>query len=141
MTNLDSVLKRKTIILSTKVCIVKAKFFTIVVYCESWTIKKAEHRADAFELVMEKILESPVDCKEIKLINPKGNQPWIFIGGLMLKLELQYFEHLMVKATWWSKPIHWKSPWCWEGPKATGEGAGIGWDGETASQMQYTWIW
>ena len=56
--------------------------FPIVMYgCESWTIKKAEHRRnDAFELWLEKTLESPLDCKEIKPFNPKGNQSWIFIG-------------------------------------------------------------
>ena len=56
--------------------------FPVVIYrYESWTIKKAENqRTDAFELVLEKTLESPLDCKEIKSVNPKGNQPWIFIG-------------------------------------------------------------
>ena len=58
---------------------------------------KTEHqRTDAFELwVLEKTLVSPLDCKEIKPLNPKGNQPWIFTQGLMLKLKLQYFGHLM----------------------------------------------
>ena len=64
--------------------------------CGSWTIKKAEHwRIDAFWTVMfEKILESPLDCKEIQPVNPKGNQSWT-LERLMLKLKLQYFGHLM----------------------------------------------
>ena len=65
--------------------------------CESWNIKRAEHqRIDAFELwCLEKTLESPLDCKETKQVNPKWNQPWIFIRRLILKLKLQYFGHLM----------------------------------------------
>ena len=78
MTNLDSILKSKAIPLWTKVCLVKATVFPVVMYrCESWTTKKAEHRrTDAFNffVVLEKTLESPLDCKEIKPVNPKGNQ-------------------------------------------------------------------
>ena len=78
MTNLDSVLRSRDITFLTKVHIVKATVFPIVMYgCESWTIRKAEHqRVDAFELwVLEKTLKNPLDCKEIKPVNPKGNQP------------------------------------------------------------------
>ena len=76
MTNLDSVLKSRDITLLTKVCTVKAMVFPVVMYrCDSWTIKKAEHeRIDAFELWCLKILDSPVDCKEIQPVPPKGNQ-------------------------------------------------------------------
>ena len=83
MTNLDSILKSRDITLPTKVRLVKAMVFPVVMYgCESWTVKKAEHRRmDAFELWRwEKTLESPSDCKEIKPVHPKGNQSWIFIG-------------------------------------------------------------
>ena len=75
MTNLDSILKSRDIAFPTKVRLVKAMVFPVVMYgCESWTIKKAEHqRIDAFELVLEKTLESPLDRKEIKPVNPKGN--------------------------------------------------------------------
>ena len=75
MTNVDSVLKIKNITLLTKVLIVKAMVFPVVMYgCESWTIKKAEHRKiDAFELCWKR-LESPLDCKEIQPVHPKGNQ-------------------------------------------------------------------
>ena len=77
MTNPDSILKSRDITLPTKARLVKAMVFqTVVMYgCKSWTIKKAEHqRIDAFKLVLEKILESPVDCKEIKPVSPKENQ-------------------------------------------------------------------
>ena len=75
MTNLDSKLKSRDITLSTKVCLVKAMIFPVVMYrCECWTIKKTKHqRIDAFEL-LEDTLESPLDCKEIQQVNPKGNQ-------------------------------------------------------------------
>ena len=75
-----STLKSRDITLPTKVRIVKAMVFPVVMYeCESWTIKKAEHRRiDA--VVLEKTLESPLDCREIKPVHPKGNQSWIFIG-------------------------------------------------------------
>ena len=75
MTNLDSILKRRDITLPTKVCLVKAMVFLVVMYgCESWTIKKAERqRIDAFELVLEKTLESLLDCKEIQPVHPKGD--------------------------------------------------------------------
>ena len=83
MTNLDSILKSRDITLSTKVHLAKAMVFPVVMYgCESWTIKKAEHRRiDAFELGYWIRLESPLDCKEIQPIHPKGDQSWVFIGG------------------------------------------------------------
>ena len=75
MTNLDSILKSTDITLPTKVHLVKAMIFPVVMYgCESWTIKKAEHqRIEAFQLVLEKTLESPLDCKEIQSVHPKGD--------------------------------------------------------------------
>ena len=85
---LDSILKSRDITLPTKVHLVKTMVFPVVMYgCESWTIKKAEcQRMDAFELVLEKTLESALECKEIKPVNPKGNQPQYSLEGLMLKL-------------------------------------------------------
>ena len=77
MTNLDSILKSRDIILSTKVRLVKATVFPVAMYgCESWTVKKAEcRRTDAFELwVLEKTLENPLDCKDIQPVHPKGDQ-------------------------------------------------------------------
>ena len=78
MTNLDSILKSRDITLPTKVHIVKAMVFPVVVYrCGSWTIKKAEcRRTDCFQtVVLKKTLQSPLDCKEIKSVSPKGNLP------------------------------------------------------------------
>ena len=82
MTNLDSILKSRDITLPTKVRLVKAMVFPVVLYgCESWTVKKAEHqKIDAFELWCWRRLESPLDCKEIQPIHPKGDQSWVFIG-------------------------------------------------------------
>ena len=82
VTNLDSILKIRDITLPTKVCIVKAMVFPVVMYrCESCTIKKAEcWRIDTFELWCWRRLESPLDCKETKPVHPKGNQSSIFIG-------------------------------------------------------------
>ena len=76
MTNLDNILKSRDFSLPTNVHLVKAMVFPVVMYgCESWTIKKAECQyVDAFELWLEKTLESPFDCKEIKPVHPKGNQ-------------------------------------------------------------------
>ena len=77
MKNLDNVLKSRDITLPPKVCIVKGMVYPIFMCtCESWTIKKAEHqRTDAFELWCWRRLDSPLDCKEIQPVNPKGNQP------------------------------------------------------------------
>ena len=76
MTNLDSILKSRDVTLAAEVRIVKAVVFPVVMYrSESWTIKKAEHqRLDAFQLWRWRTLEIPLDCKEIKPVNPKGNQ-------------------------------------------------------------------
>ena len=85
MTNLDSILKSRDIILPTKVRLVKAIVFPVVMCgCESWTIKKAEcRRIDAFE----KTLESPLNFKEIQPVHPKGDQSWVFIGRTDVEAE------------------------------------------------------
>ena len=90
----DSILKIRDIIFPTKVCLVIAMVFPVVMYgCDSWTVKKAEHRRiDAFEsiidaVVLEKTLESPLDCKEIQPIHPKGDQSWLFIGRTDVEAE------------------------------------------------------
>ena len=93
MTKLDSILKSRDITLPTKVRLVKAMVFPVVMYrCESCIIKKAEHwRIDAFELWfqlwLEKTLENPLDCKEIQPVHPKGDQSWLFIGRTDAKAE------------------------------------------------------
>ena len=97
MTKLDSILKSRDINLPTKVSIVKAIVFLVVMYgYESWTIKKAEcQRIDAFELWSWITLESALDYKEIKPVNPKEVNPDYSLEGLMLMLKLQCFGHLM----------------------------------------------
>ena len=89
MTNLDSILKRRDITLLTKVCLVNAMVFSVVMYgCGSWTIKEAEHqRIDAFELWCWRRLESPLDCKVIQPVHPKGDQSWVFIGKSDVEAE------------------------------------------------------
>ena len=86
-------------------------------------------------VVLEKTLESPLDCKEIQPVHPKGNQSWIFIGRTDAEAEIQYFGHLMQGLT------HLKRPWCLERLKAGGEGDDRGWDGWMASPTQWTWVW
>ena len=89
MTNLDSILKSRDITLPTKVRLVKAMVFPVVVYgCESWTIKKGEcQRVDAFELWCWRRLESPLDCEEIQPVHSKGDQSWLFIGRTDVEAE------------------------------------------------------
>ena len=90
MTNLDRVLKNRDITLPTKVHLVKAMVFPVVMYgCESWTIKKAEHRRiDAFELwCWRRLLRSPLDCKGVQPVHPKGDQSWVFIGRTDVEAE------------------------------------------------------
>ena len=93
MTNIDSILKNRDITLSTKVCLVKAMVFPIVLDgCESWTVKKAEHRRiDIFELRCWRRLKSALDCKEIQPVHPKGDQSWVFIGRTDVEAETPIF--------------------------------------------------
>ena len=89
MTNQDSTFKSGDITLPTKVCLVKAMVFSVLMYgCESWTVKKAEHqRIDALTVVLEKTLESPLDCEEIQPVHSKGEQSWVFFGRNDAKAE------------------------------------------------------
>ena len=98
MNNLDSILKSRDITLPTKVCLVKAMVFPVVMYeCESWTIKKAEHqRIDAFELwCWRKLLRVPWTARRSNQSILKEISPGYSLEGLLLKLKLQYFGHLM----------------------------------------------
>ena len=81
-------------------------------------------------VVLEKTLESPLDCKEIKPVNPKGNWPWI--------LSWRWSSNTLA---WCKEPMHWKRPWCCERLRAGGEGDDRGWDGWMASLTQWTWVW
>ena len=88
MTNLDWILKRRDITLSTKVRLVKVMVFPVVMYgCESWSVKKAEHqRIDVFEMWCWRWVLSPLDCKEIQPVHPK-DQSWVFIGRTDVEAE------------------------------------------------------
>ena len=108
MTNLDSILKSRGITLPTKVRLVKAMVFPVVMYgCESWTMKKAEHqRIDAFELwCWRRLLRVPWTAKKSNQSILKEISPGCSLEGLMLKLKLQYFGHLMRKADSFEKTL------------------------------------
>ena len=101
MTNLDNILKSRDITLPTKVCLVEAMVFPVVMYgCESWTVKKAEHRRiDAFELgCWRRLLRVPWTARRSNQSILKEMNPGCSLEGLMLKLKLQYFDHLMQRA-------------------------------------------
>jgi len=109
MTNLDSILKSRDITLPTKVHLVKAMVFPVVMYgCESWTIKKAEHpRIDAFELwCWRRLLRVPWTARRSNKSILKEISPEYSLEGLMLRLKLKYF------ATWYEELTHLKRPWC-----------------------------
>ena len=138
MSNLDSILKSRDITLPTKVRLVRAMVFPMVMYgCGSWTVKKAEHqRIDAFELwCWKRLLRVPWTAGRSNQSILKEISPEYSLEGLMLKLKLQYFGHLMQRLT------HWKRPWCCEGLGAGGEGDDRGWDGSMASPTRWTWVW
>ena len=143
MTNLDSIFKSRDITLSTKVHLVKAMVFPVVMYgCESWTVKKAEcQRIDGFELwCWRRLLRVPWTARRSNQSILKEISPGISLEGMMLKLKLQYFGHLMQVNTSWEL-THWKRLWCWEGFGAGGEGDNRGWDGWMASLTRWTWVW
>jgi len=138
MTNLGSILKSRDITLPTKVCLVKALVFLVVMYrCENWTIKKADcWRIDAFELwCWRRLLRVPWTARRSNQSILKEISPEYPLEELMLKLKLQYFGHLMwrtdsLKTTLMLGKI--------EGGR---EGDGRGWDGWMASPTQWTWVW
>ena len=112
--------------------------FSVVMYrCESWTLKKTEHqRIDAFELwCWRRLLRVPWTTRRSNQTTRKEINPECSLEGLMLKLKLQYFGHLMQGMT------HLKRPWCWERFKARGGGDDRGWDGWIASLTQWTQVW
>ena len=108
MTNLDSILKSRDITLTTKVCLVKAMVFPIVIYgCESWTIKKGEHqRIDAFELwCWRRLLRVPWTARRSKQSILEEISPEYSLEGLMLKPKLQYLDHLMWRSDSFEKTL------------------------------------
>ena len=111
--------------------------FPVVMYgCESWTVKKAEcQRIDAYVLwCWRRFLRVLWTARRSNQSILKDISPKCLLEGLMLKLKLQYFGHLM-------RRTHWKRPWCWERLRAGGEGDDRGWDGWMASLTQWTWVW
>ena len=138
MTNLDSILKSRDITLPTKVRLVKAMFFPVVMYgCESWTVKKAEcRRIDAFELWRwRRLLRVPWTARRSNQSILKEIIPGISLEGMMLKLKLQYFGHLMRRIDSLEKTL------MLGGIGAGGEGDARGWDGWMASLTRWMWVW
>ena len=129
VTNLDSVLKNRDIILLTKVHLIKAIVFPLVTYrYKSWTIK--EHWAPKYwssqTMVLEKTLESPLNCKEMKPVSPKGNQPWIFIGRIDAEGEASIFWPPDVKSRLTGKDPNARKDWGQE-EKVVTEDEMVGW--------------
>ena len=138
ITNLDSLFKSRDITLPTKVRLVKAMVFPVVIYgCESWTLKKAEcRRIDDFELwCWRRLLRVPWTASTSNQSILKEISPGISLEGMMLKLKLQYFGHSCEELT------HWKRLWCWERLGAGGEGDNRGWDSWMASPTWWMWVW
>ena len=134
MTNLDSILKSRDIILPRKVCLVKAMVFPVVMYgCESWTIKKAECRR--IDGCWSRLLMVPWTARRSNQSILKEISPKYWLEGLMLKLKPQYFGYLMWRTT------HWKRPWCWERLKVGRERDDRGCDSQMASLTRWTWVW
>ena len=138
MPNLDSILKNIDITLPTKVHLVKAMVFPVVMYgCESWTVKKAERRRiDAFELwCRRRLLRVPWTARRSNQSMLKEISPGCSLEGLMLKLKLQSFGHLIWRADLFEKTLMLGKI------EAGGEGDDRGWDDWMASPTRWTWIW
>ena len=139
MTNLDNILKSKDITLPTKVHIVKAMVFPVIMYgCESWTIKKAEcQKIDAFELqCLKRLLRVPWTSRRSILSILKEISPEYSLEGWCWSWNSNTL------ATWCKKNLtHWKRPWCWERLKAGGERDNRGWDGWMAALTRWTRVW
>ena len=138
MTNLDSMLKSRDINLPTKVRLVKVMVFLVVMYgCESWTTKKVEHwRIDAFELwCWKRLLRVPWAARRSNQSILKEISPGCSLEGLMLKVKLQYFGHLMWRADSFEKTLMLGKI---EGRRTRDD---WGWDGWMASPTQWTWVW
>ena len=138
MTNLEGILKSRDITLPTKVCIVKAMVFLVVIYgCESWTIKKAEYRRiDAFELwCWRRLLRIPWTARRSNQSILKEISHQYSLKGRMLKLKLQYFGHLIWRTDSLEKTLMLGKI---ESRRRRGD---RGWDGWKASPTQWTWVW
>ena len=144
LTNLDSILKRRGITLPTNVCLIKAVVFPVAMYgCESWTIKKAEHRRiDALELwCWTRLFWVPWTARRSNQSILKEISHEYSLEGLMLKLKLQYFGHLMQRTDSLEKTDSLGKLSHWERLKAEWEGDNRGWDGWMTLLIQWTWVW
>ena len=139
MANLDSILKNRDITLPAKVYLVKAMAF-FVSHVWMWELDHKESWLSKnwcfWTVVLEKTLESPMYCKEIQPVHPKGNQAWTFTGRTDAEAEAP-----VLWSPWREGLIHWKRPWCWERLRAGGEEDNRGWDGWMASPTRWTWVW
>ena len=138
MTNLDSILKSRDITLTTKVHLVKATVFPVVMYgYESWTVKKAEHwRTDASELwCWRRLLRVPWTARRSNQSILKELNPACSLEGWCWSWNSNTL------ATSCEELTHWKRPWCWEGLRSRGEGNNRGWDGWMSSPTRWTWAW
>ena len=129
MTNLDSIFKSRDITLPTKVRLVKAMVFPVVMYgCESWTVKKfwAPKNWCFWTVVLEKTLESPLDCEDIQPVHPEGDQPWDFFGGNDAKAETPVLWPPHVKSWLLGKDSDAQRDWGQE-EKGTTEDEMAGW--------------
>ena len=137
MTNLDSILKIRDIVnkdLSSQGYDFSSGHVWMweLDYKESWVLKSCCF----WTVVLEKALESPLDCKEIQPVHPKGDQSWVFFGRTD-----NWSWNPNTSATWCEELTHLKRLWCWEGLGAGGEGDDRGWDCWMASPTQWTWVW
>ena len=135
MTNLDSILKSKDINLSYS-----QNYGLSSSHVWMWELDHKEGWAPKnwcfWNVVLKKTLESPLDCKEIQPVDPKGNQPRVFIRRTDTEVEAPILWLRDAKNC-----THWKRPWCWERLKTKVEEGSRGWDGWMASSIQWTWTW
>ena len=138
MTNLDSMLKSSHYFANKGPCGQGYGFSSGHVWMweldceESWALRNWCF----WTVVLEKTLESPLDCKEIQPVHPKGDKSWVFIGGTDAEAG-----NSNTLATSWEELTHWKRPWYWEGLGGGVEGDNRGWDGWMASPTWWAWVW
>ena len=139
MTNLDTIIKKQRHHIANKGPYSQSYGFSSshvwmweLDHKESWVPKNWCF----WTTVLEKTLESPLDCKEIKLVNPKVNQPWMFIGRTEAEVPILWLPDVK---NWLIDVKNW--PWCWERRRAGGEEGDRGQDGWMASLSQWTWVW
>jgi len=140
MTNLDSILQKD--LSNQSYGFSSSHVWMRELNYKNWVPKKKKNKNWVpknwcfWTVVLEKILESSLDCKEIQSVNPKGNQSWIFIARTD-----NWSWNSNTLAAWCEELTHWKRIWCWQRLKVGGEGDDRRWDGWMASLTQWTWVW